>query len=121
MQILKSMFRHYVTLAQLDASIEFYEGLQKVECERRLSFPEVAIEVAVVGAFVLLAGDDAALAPIRHIQAAFVVDSVDAFREWLKTQGADVPDEVHDSPVGRNITVRHTDGFVAEYFEPAPV
>jgi hypothetical protein len=117
MKILKTMFRHYVSSEQLDAAVAFYEQLQRQECERRLSFAEVGIEVAVVGSFILLAGSDSALAPVRHIQAAFVVDSVDAFSEWLRTQGADVPTGVHESAVGRNITVRHADGFIAEYFE----
>jgi hypothetical protein len=119
MKLLKSMFRHYVAPAQFDTAIAFYEQLQQQECERRLSFPEAGIDAAVVGAFILLAGSEEALAAIRHIQAAFVVDSLDAFAAWLETQGAKVPARVHASPVGRNLTVRHADGFVAEYFEPA--
>ncbi len=117
-QILKSMFRHYVSPEQFDSAIAFYEQLQLQNCERRLSFPDVGVEVAVVGSFILLAGNEAALTPVRHVRAAFVVDSVDAFSVWLKTHGADVPTQVHETPVGRNLTVRHADGFVAEYFEP---
>ncbi|MDR7009305.1 VOC family protein [Paraburkholderia strydomiana] len=118
MQILKSMLRHYVAPEQLDTAVAFYEELQQMKCERRLSFPEAGINVAVVGSFILVAGDDSALAPVRHIQAAFVVDSLDAFSAWLRTQGADVS-AAHESHVGRNVMVRHQDGFCAEYFQPA--
>ena len=119
MKILKSIFRHYMAPAQFETAIAFYEQLQQQGCERRLSFSEVGIDVAVIGSFILLSGSEEALAPVRHVQAAFVVDSVDAFTAWLVTQGADVPPTVHKNLAGRNVTVRHADGFVAEYFEPA--
>jgi predicted enzyme related to lactoylglutathione lyase len=118
MQIVKSMFRHYVAPEQLDTAVAFYEELQQLKCERRLSFSEARINVAVVGSFILVAGDDSALAPVRQIQAAFVVDSLDAFSAWLRAQGAEVS-AVHESDVGRNVMVRHQDGFCAEYFQPA--
>jgi hypothetical protein len=116
-KILKSKFRHYVAAERLDETITFYARLQSVECERRLSFPNVGIDVAVVGSFILLAGSDDALAQIRHVQAAFIVDSIDEFSRWLNAQGLEVS-ALHESHAGRNITVCHKDGFVAEYFEP---
>lgn len=117
MKILNSRFRHYVATEHLDETIAFYERLQSVECERRLSFPDAGVDVAVVGSFILLAGSDDALAQLRHVQAAFIVDSVDEFSKWLNEQGLEVG-ALHESHAGRNITVRHKDGFVAEYFEP---
>ncbi|SMG23044.1 glyoxalase [Paraburkholderia susongensis] len=119
MKILRTLYRRYVAPAQLDSTIAFYEALQRLRCERRLSFPEMGIEVAVIGAFIVLAGTDEALAPVRHIEAALIVDSLDDFAGPLRSLGASVPSEFHQTPVGRNMTVQHPDGFVAEYFEAA--
>jgi hypothetical protein len=68
----------------------------------------------------VLAGSDEALAPVRHVEATLAVDSLDEFASLLRGSGADVPDTFHCTPVGRNMTVRHADGLVVEYFEPAP-
>jgi len=119
MQILKHAFRQYVTLDSLESTIDFYSRLQGVPCERRLSFAETGIEVAVVGAFILLGGTEEALATVQHVQATFIVDSLDEFSMWLEKNGAQVTAEPRHSPVGRNLTVRHADGFIAEYFQPA--
>lgn len=121
MQILKHAFRQYVTPDSLDSTIDFYSRLQGVPCERRLSFAKTGIEVAVVGAFILLAGAEEALAAVRHVQATFIVDSLDEFASWLAKNGAQVLTQLHRSPVGFNVTVRHADGFIAEYFQPAKV
>ena len=67
MPVLKTMHRLYVARDQLESSVAFYEAIQDVRCERRLSFEPMGIEVAVVGSFILLAGSDEALAPVRHI------------------------------------------------------
>lgn len=50
MRILKTLFRRYVDSAQLDSTVEFYESLQGMPCKRRLSFREMGIEGAVIGA-----------------------------------------------------------------------
>ncbi|VBB16683.1 glyoxalase [Burkholderia stabilis] len=118
MQILKTLYRRHVAADQLDATVGCYEVLQRMQCERRLSFPERGIEVAVIGAFIVLAGSDDALASVRHVEAALIVDALDDFVEPLRVLGASVPDECHRTPAGRNMIVRHPDGFVAEYFEP---
>lgn len=117
MKILKTAYRRYVSPEVFESTIEFYEDLQELACERRLSFAHLGIEVAVVGAFIVLAGSDQALAPVRHVEAALIVDSLDAFASLLRRAGADVPEAFHCTPAGRNMTVRHTDGLVVEYFE----
>jgi hypothetical protein len=74
---LKQAHRLYLEPTHLDAAITFYEALQNVQCEHRLVFPEMGIDVAVVGGFILLAGDAAALAPVRAVQATLTVASLD--------------------------------------------
>ena len=59
-----------------------------------------------------------ALAPVRHIQAALVVDALDAYAQRLRELGATFLSETHENAVGRNMTVRHPDELVVEYFEP---
>ncbi|WP_233800914.1 glyoxalase [Paraburkholderia sp. HP33-1] len=118
-RILKSMYRCYVETAQLEPTIAFYEMLQQMQCERRLAFPETGIDVAVIAAFIVPAGTQDALAPVRHIESALIVDTLDDFVGPLCALGAGVPDEFHRTPMGRNMAVLHPDGFVAEYFESA--
>ncbi|TKC86350.1 VOC family protein [Trinickia terrae] len=119
MRILKTLYRRHVDGVQFESTIAFYESLQGMRCERRLGFPEMGIEAAVIGAFIVLAGTDEALAPVRHVEAALIVDALDDFVEPLRALGASVPEDFHRTPVGRNMIVRHPDGFAVEYFEPA--
>jgi hypothetical protein len=117
--ILKTSFRLYVSEDAFDATVEFYEALLTISCERRLSFPEIKIEVAVIGAFIVVSGSEEALRPFRHVQAALIVDSLDACAEKLRKLGATSDGVIHENAAGRNMTFRHPDGLFAEYFEPA--
>lgn len=117
MHLLHHAFRLYIEPSELEATVAFYEQLQDKKCERRLSFAERGIEVAVVGAFVLLAGSEAALAPVRTSTALLMVDSLDETLDWLRTQGSTVIHEPQQAPEGRNATVRHRDGLVVEYYQ----
>ena len=120
MQILHQAFRLYVASDQLERTVTFYEKLQGKSCERRLSFPEMGIEVAVVGGFILLAGSEQALAPIRDAQAVLTVDSLDEAMLRIQEQGAVILHGPHDAPGGRNLTARHPDGLVVEYYQSTP-
>ena len=121
MMLLKQSSRLYVQTAQLDAAIAFYEQLQAVPCERRIPFPQMGIDVAVVGAFILLAGDAAALAPVRHVRATLTVAKLDAVIPWLHARGGVLLSGPVDAAFGRHLTARHPDGLVVEYFEAAPL
>jgi len=119
MKTLKHSFRLYVLPNELDNTVRFYEELQQSKCERRLSFPDTGIEVAVVGNFIILAGTTDVLAPHKHVLATLAVDSLDEAYSWLKKNGATMLSEPHNTPVGKNLFVRNPDGLVVEYFEPA--
>jgi predicted enzyme related to lactoylglutathione lyase len=119
MQILNHAFRLYIQPDQLNPTIAFYEQLQSTACERRLSFDDLGIEVAIVGRFILLAGSDQSLAPVRDAQAVLMVDGLDDVASWLQEQGGELLHEPRSAPGGRNFTARHPDGLVVEYYEPA--
>ena len=102
---------------EIEAAVAFYEGLQGVACERRVKIPETSVEAAKVGGFLILAGDKAHLDPIRHVDAIFYVDSLDEFADWLSSHGASIVDGPRSVTAGTNLTARHADGLVVEYFE----
>lgn len=118
MRLVHYAFRLYLPTADLSQTIEFYETLQGIHCDKRLSFPERGIEVAIVGAFVLLAGSDAALEEIRESQALLVVDDLDYVVNWLSSQGATLIHGPQKAPGGHNATIIHPDGLTAEYYQP---
>ena len=92
--------------------------MQGISCDRRLSFPERGIDVAIVGAFILLAGSESALEEIREPQALLVVDDLVSVLQWLSTQGATVLHGPQKAPGGSNATLAHPDGLIAEYYQP---
>lgn len=118
MKLIHHAFRLYVDSTRLDATVAFYEQLQETTCERRIPFPDLGIEVAVVGAFIVLGGTSAALEPFRAATALLVVDDLDATLEWAFELGAELLHGPQDAPGGRNATVRNPDGLVAEYYQP---
>ncbi|MGQ7932538.1 glyoxalase [Paraburkholderia sediminicola] len=121
MRILNQAFRLYVEPDRLESTIAFYEAIQGKTCERRISIAETGIEVAVIGGFILLAGSEQALKPIRDAQAVLMVDSLDGLVPWLQVKGATILHEPREAIGGRNLLVRHPDGLVAEYYEAAKV
>ena len=117
MRILQQCVRVYTDPERFEATVRFYEGLQGVDCERRVRVSETGVDVAKVGGFLVIAGDDARLEPVRHVDAIFYLDSLDEFRSWLEANGADILHGPRDIAAGRNLTARHPDGFVVEYFQ----
>jgi predicted enzyme related to lactoylglutathione lyase len=120
MRLLNHAFRRYVAPDQLDATVAFYEAIQSTTCRRRMVMSQSGVEVAVVGSFVLLAGSETVIEPLRLVQAVLTVDSLDEAKAALEAQGAQVLKDIHASVAGgRNLLARHPDGLVTEYYEPA--
>jgi predicted enzyme related to lactoylglutathione lyase len=119
MKILQSVFRLYVSHEAFEKTISFYERLQDQRCERRVHIAETGVTAAKVGGFLIFAGGDDVLAPVRHVDAIFYVDSLDEFFRWLPENGAELLHAPRTVTAGRNATVRNPDGLVVEYFEAA--
>jgi predicted enzyme related to lactoylglutathione lyase len=117
MRILQHAFRIYVDACALDATIAFYAQAQGMKCERRITIAETGVEAAKVGGVLILSGSQEKLAPVRHVDAIFYVDSLDAFVSWLREHGAEILAGPHAVTGGRNLTARNPDGLVVEYFE----
>jgi hypothetical protein len=117
MRILQQAFRVYADPEHFEATIRFYEGLQGTPCERRVRIAENGVEVAKIGGFLLLSGTQAQLDPVRQVDAIFYLDSLDDFSLWLEKFGAEIIHRPRTVTGGRNLTARHPDGLVAEYFE----
>jgi len=118
MKILQTLSRLYIN--NLTSSLEFYEELLGSQTAMRFEIPQIGLELAQIGNILLIAGSEEALKPFRNTQATFLVDSLDEFRAYLESKGAEIlrgPDKV---PTGRNMTVRHPDGSVMEYVEHQP-
>jgi alcohol dehydrogenase len=117
MRILEQAFRVYTDKEHFREVIRFYEELQGVTCERRVKIPETGVEAAKVGGFLLLAGDKKQVDAVRHVGAIFYVDSLDAFSSWLEQHGVEIVHRPGTVTGGQNLTARHPDGLVVEYFE----
>jgi alcohol dehydrogenase len=120
MRIREQAFRVYTDTDHFEEMIRFYEGLQGTACERRVKIPETGVEAAKVGGFLLLAGDREQIDAVRHVGAIFYLDSLDDFSAWLERHGAEIIHAPRTVTGGRNLTARHPDGLVAEYFEAGP-
>jgi predicted enzyme related to lactoylglutathione lyase len=119
MRIHQQAFRVYADPEHFEDTIRFYEGLQGIACERRVKIAENGVEVAKIGGFLLLSGTQEQLDPVRQVGAIFYLDSLDDFSVWLEQVGAEIIHKPRTVTGGRNLTARHPDGLVAEYFEAA--
>lgn len=119
MRILEQCFRVYSNIAEFNDTVAFYEELQGVACARRLTIAETGVMVAKVGGFLVLAGREDQIAKVRHVDAIFYVDSLDSCASWLKANGAETLHPPRKVTSGANLTARHADGLVVEYFEAA--
>ena len=114
-KILQTYVRIYVT--ELDPAIAFYESLTGQQTDLRFPYPEMELELASVGSFLILAGSHETLAPFRETLATFRVDSVEEFREHLTKNGVRITRDIKRVPTGSNMTVQHPDGTRFEYVQ----
>ncbi|AFY48145.1 hypothetical protein Nos7524_2302 [Nostoc sp. PCC 7524] len=117
MQILKVLIRVYVSPAELDDAIAFYENLFAEKCWLWFEYSETGLELAAVGSILLIAGSAETLYPLKNTQATFLVDSLHDFREILTQQGAVILAELKPVTTGINMRALHPDGTIIEYIE----
>jgi predicted enzyme related to lactoylglutathione lyase len=119
MRVLQQAIRVYTERDRWETVIKFYEVLQGVQCERRVHIPETNVDAAKAGGVLILGADGDVLDELRLVNAVYYVDSLDESFAWLEMNGSEVIHAPQAVTGGRNLTARHPDGLVVEYFEPA--
>jgi predicted enzyme related to lactoylglutathione lyase len=119
MRVLQQAIRVYAERDRWETVIQFYETLQGVQCERRVHIAETDVKAAKVGGVLILGADGDALDKLRIVNTLYYVDSLDESFTWLETNGAEIIHAPQTVTGGRNLTARHPDGLVVEYFESA--
>jgi predicted enzyme related to lactoylglutathione lyase len=117
MKVLQTITRLYVDCEQLEASIAFYESFFGEPCGVRESYPEIGVEAAQVGSFLLLAGSEQALAPFKNTQANLLVDSIEEWKDFLLKHGATIIEGPKQAPTGLEMRARHPDGAQIKYVQ----
>ncbi len=115
MKIYKTLTRIYVH--DMKTALSFYEKLFQKKQSSFFSYPEMKLELAQVGDFLLLAGKEKDLEPFKKTVCTFLVDSVDEWREYLLNNGSKIIRDKKKVPTGFNITFQHPDGTWVEYVE----
>jgi predicted enzyme related to lactoylglutathione lyase len=114
------MIRVFVAPGELEASVAFYEQLQGVAADGGFPFPEAGLRLAMVGAFLLIEGSDAALAPFRSTVGTLLVDDVQPYYDRLVAAGAQIIFPLQRVPTGAAFNAVHPDGTVVEYVHHRP-
>jgi hypothetical protein len=113
-RVLRTYARAYVT--NLDEALGPLTSVTGTPAALRFTMPN-GLELAAVGAVLVVAGEEQTLAPYRSTQATLIVDDLDECQSLLSRAGAQVlrgPDQV---PTGRNLTARLPGGIQIEYVE----
>ncbi len=117
MKILKVLIRVYLSPADLDGAIAFYEDIFGERCQLRFKYDDAGLELANVGSVLLIAGPDEALGRFKNTPATFLVDSLNDFKEEFTKIGVVILEEPKKVPTGMNMRVKHPDGTIVEYVE----
>ncbi|MEV7382532.1 VOC family protein [Streptomyces lydicus] len=116
MTILKTYARLWTE--DLDRALPLLEQLTGAQVDLRLTFH--AVELAVLGDFLVIAGPADERAKYAHASATVVVEDLDDLRATLKAAGATVTTPATAGPTGRFLYARHVDGAEIEYVEWTP-
>ncbi|WP_214416412.1 VOC family protein [Sphaerisporangium fuscum] len=114
------LIRVFVPPGELGKSIDFYERLQGTAADARFTYAAAGLELATVGAFLIIAGDEATVRPFRDTVGTLLVDDVRPYYERLTAEGAEIVVPLQDVPTGAGFNARHPDGTVVEYVHHRP-
>ncbi|MFH8635266.1 VOC family protein [Streptomyces lydicus] len=116
MTILKTYARLWTE--NLDRALPLLEQLTGAQVDLRLTFH--AVELAVLGDFLVIAGPADERAKYAHASATVIVEDLDDLRTTLKAAGATLTTPATAGPTGRFLYARHVDGAEIEYVEWTP-
>lgn len=114
------MIRRLLPADRLEPAIVFYEQLLGEPCDLRFDYPEMELSLASVGAVLLIAGSERALAPFAATDATLLVASLEQAAARVRAGGGEIVEEPKAVPTGRNMLARHPDGALVEYVEHRP-
>ncbi|MFC7331523.1 VOC family protein [Marinactinospora rubrisoli] len=113
MSILKTYAR--VWTEDLDQALPLLQELTDAQPDLRLSFH--AVELAMLGDLLVIAGPADERAKYAHASATVVVDDLDDTKTTLEAAGAAITTPITAGPTGRFLYARHADGAEIEYVE----
>ncbi|WP_329116736.1 hypothetical protein [Streptomyces sp. NBC_01353] len=116
----RALIRVFTGPGTLEDLAAHYERVQGVERDMWFTYPAKRLALAVVGGFLLIEGEPAALEPFREVDGTLLVNDAGAHLERLTAEGGEVLDPLHSVPTGAGFTARHPDGSVVEYVEHRP-
>ena len=102
----------------LAACLPLFQELVGREPDIRFTFGEW--EIVAIGDLLLIAGTEAALAPIRNSYGPLVVDNLEATQLLLEQAGAVITQPISMTPTGTMLYARHPDGTSMEYVQWTP-
>ena len=79
--------------------------------------PDAGLELAQVGTFLIIAGNEDALKPFRSTSATFLVDSVEEYFRFFTRNIIAVIHPPRPVPTGVNMIIRHPEGTIIEYVQ----
>ena len=113
--------RLFVPPDRLCETVAFYKALTGGRCTLRFPFSERGLELASVSSptvsFLIIAGDEASLAPFRETKLTMLVEDIATVAPALLALGAEILQPVTPVPTGFQARARHPDGLVVEYVQ----
>jgi hypothetical protein len=108
---------------QFEQTVHDYEKLTGATLDMYLDARDLGIQIAAVGAFLIVAvdpGQPERLELVRNTAVSMVFPELDSAIEAGRAIGAEVVTEPFATPVGRGARLRHPDGVIVEYLEHRP-
>jgi len=117
MEIYNIINRVFVVPGMMEETISFYEELTGEKAGMRLDYTQMRLQLAQVGRFLIIAGEENDLAPFIKTSLTLLVDSIEEYKNFLESSGAEILEPPKVVPTGINMRVKHPDGLIAEYVE----
>ncbi len=106
-----------VFTTDIEAAIARYGALTGETVQQRFTIPGRGITIAKLESVAIIAGDEAAIAPLKSVRATFIVDSLTDYEAHLRAAGAAILQAPSPTPAGRNMVARDVEGAVFEFVE----